>query len=119
MVSPIWKEKNIEYPVGMKPEREESEWSVDGDTLPSDDQTFKYQQEIKREGFCRSIYNRAEINRDRRVRNSQMAIAPVLIGLIIGTTTHGLWDQILAGLLLVGGFSWAVYWLTRPPAPKP
>jgi hypothetical protein len=100
----------------MKPEREETEWSVDGDPIPSDDQTFKYQQEIKREGFCRSVYNRAEINRDRRVRNGQMAIAPILIGLVIGTTTHGIWDQILAGILLVVGFAWAVYWLTRPVA---
>ena len=112
-----WRAPEIKFPVGMKPERTDSEWSVDAPETLTDQELFEYQKDIKKDGFCRSVYHRPEISRDRRVRNGQMAIAPILIGLIIGSTTQSFFDQILGAALLFSGVAWAVYWLTRPAKP--
>ncbi|MGY9014325.1 MAG: hypothetical protein ACKVG9_03370 [Rhodospirillales bacterium] len=80
----------------------------------SNHDTFEYQKDIKREGFCKSAYHRPEISRDPRVRNFQMAIPPVLVGIVIGTTAPGFMEQMLGGGLLLAGVAWAAYWLTRP-----
>ncbi len=103
----------IQFPVGMKPRRSDSEWSVDGHETLSDQELFEYQKEIKKDSFCGSIYHHPQINRNRRVRKGQMAITPILIGLIISATTQGFYNQILGAVLLFSGIAWAVYWLTR------
>jgi hypothetical protein len=84
-----------------------------GNALSNQD-IFEYQQDIKRDGFCRSTYHRPEITRDPRVRKFQMAIPVVLVGILIGTTAPGVVEQILGGALLISGVAWALYSITRP-----